>query len=64
MSKRMADLQRINNLQEQLRQAEANTRDAEARARENAMKLREKDMNDLLKQTEEEYLQLWSQMKR
>ena len=55
MSKRMADLQRIHTLQEQLHQAEA-------RARENEMKLREKDMGELMKQTEEDYFQLWSQL--
>ena len=64
MSKRMADLQRIRSLQDQLQQSEAKTRDAEAKAREVEMKLREKDINDVMKQTEDDYLQLWLQMRR
>lgn len=57
MSKRMADIQRIHNLEDQLREAEA-------RARENQKKLRQRDMNELIKQAEVDYYQLWSQMKR
>ena len=45
MSKRMADIQRIHNLEDQLREAEA-------RARENQEKSRQRDMNELIKQAE------------
>ena len=57
MSKRMADIQRIHSLEDQLREAEA-------RARENQVKLRQRDMNELIKQVETDYYQLLSQMKR
>ena len=64
MTKRMADLHRINSLQEKLLHSKAKAREAELRARESESKLDEKNMNNLIKQAEADFLQLWSRMKR
>ena len=64
MTKHMADLHRINSLQEKLRHSKANAREAELRARESESKLDEKNMNNLIKQAEADFFQLWSQLKR